>query len=104
MRRAIPDRRGRDAERAAFVPCIPTTRPRDTRRRCCSAPGRCSRRLDSASPRRYGPPMTEHPVFARADAEAAWRPSPGDLADSRGADFVAATGLRDLDAVQARAV
>ena len=43
------------------------------------------------------------PVFGRDVPDAAWRPSPADLADSRLARFVRASGMADLSALQARA-
>ncbi len=43
------------------------------------------------------------PVFGRDVPDAAWRPTPADLAGSRLAGFVAATGMADLTALQARA-
>jgi len=43
------------------------------------------------------------PVFGRDVPDAAWRPSPADLAESRLSIFVRATGLADLEALQARA-
>ena len=43
------------------------------------------------------------PVFGRDVPDAAWRPSPADLADSRLARFIRASGMSDLDALQARA-
>jgi acetyl-CoA synthetase len=47
---------------------------------------------------------TALPAFARPDAEAPWRPSPELLAESRPARLVRASGLPDLEALQARAV
>ncbi len=44
------------------------------------------------------------PAFARADSEAVWRPGPDVLNDARLAQFVRATGVGSLDAVQRRAV
>jgi acetyl-CoA synthetase len=43
------------------------------------------------------------PTFGRDVPDAAWRPGPADLDDSRLARFVRATGLGSLDALQARA-
>jgi acetyl-CoA synthetase len=43
------------------------------------------------------------PVFGRDVPDAAWRPSPADLAESRLARFVEASGMTDLEALQARA-
>jgi len=43
-------------------------------------------------------------TFARADAEAPWRPNPELIADSRLAHLLRATGEPDLEALQARAV
>jgi len=43
------------------------------------------------------------PVFGRDVPDAAWRPSPADRTESRLARFVRASGLADLDALQARA-
>jgi acetyl-CoA synthetase len=43
------------------------------------------------------------PVFGRDVPDAAWRPTGADLAESRLARFVAATGMPDLTALQARA-
>ncbi len=48
-------------------------------------------------------PSRSWPVFGRDVPDAAWRPSPTDLADSRLARFVRASGMADLDALQARA-
>jgi acetyl-CoA synthetase len=48
-------------------------------------------------------PSPSWPVFGRDVPDAAWRPSPADLADSRLARFVRASGMVDLDALQARA-
>ena len=49
--------------------------------------------------------MTEPawPIFGRNVPDAAWRPTPEQLRDSRLARFLAATGLPDLEALQARA-
>jgi len=49
--------------------------------------------------------MTEPvwPIFGRDVPDAAWRPAPEHLRDSRLARFLAATGLPDLEALQARA-
>ncbi len=44
------------------------------------------------------------PAFARPDARAPWRPGPELLADSRPARLVRASGMPDLEALQARAV
>src|SRR6185436_5392662 len=51
-------------------------------------------------------PMTiaRAPVFGRDVPDAAWRPSPELLADSRLAGLLRATGAVDLEALQARAV
>jgi len=43
------------------------------------------------------------PIFGRDVPDAAWRPSPADLTESRLARFIRATSLPDLDALQARA-
>jgi acetyl-CoA synthetase len=43
------------------------------------------------------------PVFGRDVPDAAWRPSPSDLTESRLARFVKASGMADLEALQARA-
>ncbi|HYN68702.1 MAG TPA: AMP-binding protein [Candidatus Eisenbacteria bacterium] len=45
----------------------------------------------------------EWPVFGRDVRDAAWRPAPEQLRESRLARFLEATGLRDLEALQARA-
>jgi acetyl-CoA synthetase len=45
----------------------------------------------------------EWPRFGRDVPDAAWRPSPADLAESRLAGFVRTTGMPNLDALQARA-
>jgi acetyl-CoA synthetase len=44
------------------------------------------------------------PIFGRDVPDAAWRPSPGLLADSRLAGLLRATGTSDLESLQARAV
>lgn len=44
------------------------------------------------------------PVFARPDADAPWRPDSRLLAEHRAARLIAASGLDDLEALQARAV
>ena len=49
-------------------------------------------------------PMASSPIFGRDVADAAWRPTPDLLADSRLARFLRATGLPGLEALQARAV
>jgi acetyl-CoA synthetase len=48
--------------------------------------------------------MTEPawPIFGRDVPDAAWRPAPEQLTDSRLARFLASTGLPDLEALQAR--
>jgi acetyl-CoA synthetase len=43
------------------------------------------------------------PTFGRDVPDAAWRPTPRDLAESRLARFVRATGMPDLEGLQARA-
>jgi acetyl-CoA synthetase len=48
-------------------------------------------------------PAPDWPTFGRDVPDAAWRPTPADLADSRLARFVRASGMADLDALQARA-
>jgi acetyl-CoA synthetase len=48
-------------------------------------------------------PAPDWPTFGRDVPDAAWRPTPADLADSRLARFVRASGVADLDALQARA-
>ena len=54
-------------------------------------------------PRPPGRPSTL-PAFARPDARAPWRPGPEILADSRPARLVRASGMPELEALQARAV
>jgi acetyl-CoA synthetase len=49
-------------------------------------------------------PAARAPIFGRDVPEAAWRPSPELLADSRLAVFLRSTGEADLEALQARAV
>ena len=49
-------------------------------------------------------PTASAPIFGRDVADAAWRPSKALLADSRLAGFLRATGLPDLESLQARAV
>src|SRR3954463_8235043 len=44
------------------------------------------------------------PVFARADAEAPWRPDPGALAEHRATQLLDRLGAGDLETAQARAV
>ena len=44
------------------------------------------------------------PIFGRDVPDAAWRPTPELLADSRLAGLLRATGAEDLEALQARAV
>ncbi|MCJ7712713.1 MAG: AMP-binding protein, partial [Chloroflexi bacterium] len=48
--------------------------------------------------------QTALPAFARPDARAPWRPGPELLADSRPARLVRASGMPDLEALQARAI
>jgi acetyl-CoA synthetase len=48
-------------------------------------------------------PPLDWPTFGRDVPDAAWRPSPEDLERSRLARFVRASGMPDLDALQARA-
>jgi acetyl-CoA synthetase len=48
-------------------------------------------------------PAPDWPVFGRDVPDAAWRPTPDDLLESRLARFVRATGVPDLAALQARA-
>ncbi len=48
-------------------------------------------------------PSPSWPVFGRDVPDAAWRPSPADLAESRLATFVKASGMADLESLQARA-
>jgi acetyl-CoA synthetase len=49
-------------------------------------------------------PAARAPIFGRDVAEAAWRPGPALLADSRLARFLRSTGEPDLESLQARAV
>jgi acetyl-CoA synthetase len=49
-------------------------------------------------------PTDRPPIFGRDVADAAWRPSPELLADSRLARFVRETGMSDVAALHARAV
>ena len=44
------------------------------------------------------------PIFGRDVTDAAWRPGPAELRDSRMARFLRSTGLPDLESLQARAV
>jgi acetyl-CoA synthetase len=44
-----------------------------------------------------------HPIFGRDAPDAAWRPSPGVVAEARLSRFLRASGERDLEALQARA-
>jgi acetyl-CoA synthetase len=46
----------------------------------------------------------DHPIFGRDVPDAAWRPTPELLRDSRLARFLRTTGEPDLEALQARAV
>jgi acetyl-CoA synthetase len=48
-------------------------------------------------------PAPDWPTFGRDVPDAAWRPTPADLADSRLGRFVEASGMGTLDALQARA-
>ncbi|HLA17397.1 MAG TPA: AMP-binding protein [Candidatus Limnocylindrales bacterium] len=48
--------------------------------------------------------MHAGPVFGRDVADAAWRPSAGDLTDSRIARFIRGLGIEGLEALHARAV
>ncbi|MEO8208122.1 MAG: AMP-binding protein [Chloroflexota bacterium] len=48
-------------------------------------------------------PVSRVPLFGQDVPGVAWRPSPSDLTESRLARFVLASGLPDLDALQARA-
>src|SRR6185369_8788169 len=50
------------------------------------------------------PGTGDRPLFGRDVPDAAWRPTPELLADSRLAGFLNATGERSLEALQARAV
>ena len=48
--------------------------------------------------------LADWPIFGRDAPDVAWRPGPADLADTRLARFLRATGEPDLEALQARAV
>src|SRR5918998_6113520 len=48
-------------------------------------------------------PPAAWPLFGRDVGDAAWRPSPADIADSRLARFLARTGEVDLESLQRRA-
>jgi acetyl-CoA synthetase len=50
------------------------------------------------------PGVGDRPLFGRDVADAAWRPTPELLADSRLAGFLRSTGERSLETLQARAV
>jgi acetyl-CoA synthetase len=54
--------------------------------------------------RRLSSMPADHPIFGRDVPDAAWRPTPELLRDSRLARFLHATGEPDLEALQARAV